>query len=71
MDDPLPSPNVVFQDLTPLWGAEEGLRGAGDGGGVNAVVGVEIAAATGLAEVVHAEGQLGHTQGRAEEGEAV
>jgi hypothetical protein len=47
------------------------LGGAGDGRRVDGIVGVEVAAAAGLAEVVHAEGQLGDTERRAEEREAV
>src|SRR5262245_44226306 len=54
--------------------ARAGQEAAGclrDGGGVDAVVAVEILARAGLAEVVHAEGELGHAEGGADEGERV
>src|SRR5215471_18682784 len=51
--------------------SEERASGLGDGRGVDAVVSVEIATAARLAEGVDAEGELGHGQRRAEEGEAV
>ena len=53
------APGVVFHPEKLARATEESAGGLGDGGWVYAVVGVEVAARTGLAEVVDAEGHLG------------